>query len=115
MPNDTMPNDYAHLHDMLQLARETRDIAAGRNFEEFYSDRVVLRACERTLELLGEAARRVSDDFKHRHPHIPWRNLIGQRNVLAHDYGDIEYGLLFATVQEDLPGLIIELEALLEV
>ena len=45
-----MPDDYAHLHDMLQLARETRDMAAGRSFEAFYDDRVVLRACERTLE-----------------------------------------------------------------
>lgn len=114
MPEDAMSDDYAHLHDMLQLALETRDMAAGRSFEAFHNDRIVLRACERTLELLGEAARRVSDDCKHRHPHIPWRNLIGQRNVLAHDYGDVEYSLLFATIQEDLPSLIVELEALLK-
>ena len=51
----------------------------------------MLRAVERNLEIIGEAARRISEELKKDHPEIPWRKIIAQRNVLIHEYGDIDY------------------------
>jgi len=50
-----------------------------------------------SLEIIGEAARRVSTTFQEQHPEIPWRNIIGQRNILAHDYGQIDHDRLYKT------------------
>ena len=67
-------------------------------------------ALERVLELLGEAARRVSEEFRGRHPQIDWRALVGQRNVLAHDYGKINHRRLYDTTRRIVPLLLVELD-----
>ena len=68
------------------------------------------RALERTLELIGEAAARVSSQTRIRYQEIPWVAIIGQHNIIAHRYAAIDYGRLFATVTEDVPALITALE-----
>lgn len=105
--------DAAYLWDMLEAAREVRDMVADREPGEFLADRILLRATERSIEIIGEAAKRVSPAFTDRHPEIPWRNIIGQRNILAHEYGQIDHELLYNTVVDDIPALIEQLEALL--
>ena len=79
--------DAANLQDMLEAAREARDLVAEIRAEVFLHDRVRTRALERLLELVGEAARRITPEFQAAHPEIEWRRIIGQRNVLAHEYG----------------------------
>ena len=79
MPPDS--RDAAHLWDMLAAACEAGVVVAGITLEAFLEDRIRLRALERMLELLGEAARRVSLQTQASIPHIPWRALIGQRNL----------------------------------
>jgi uncharacterized protein with HEPN domain len=64
-----------------------------------------MRTIERNLEIIGEAARRVSDDFRTAYASIPWQQIIGQRNILAHEYGQIDHELLFRTASEDVPAL----------
>ena len=71
------------------------------------------RAVERELEILGEAARNVSAQFRAAHDEVPWAGVIGQQNVLAHEYGRIRYDLLWQTVTESVPGLIQWLERVL--
>ena len=105
--------DAAYLWDMLEAAREVRDMVADRESTEFLADRILLRATERSIEIIGEAAKRVSPAFTDSHPEIPWRNIIGQRNILAHEYGQIDHELLYNTVVDDIPALIEQLEALL--
>lgn len=70
--------DAAHLWDMLQAAREVSEMVSGRDLDGVLDDRILLRAIERSLEIVGEAARRVSPSFMEAHPEIPWRNIIGQ-------------------------------------
>jgi uncharacterized protein with HEPN domain len=70
-------------------------------------------AVERQLILIGEAARRVSAAFKASHPELPWRQMIAQRNVSIHEYGDISAELVWQTVADDLPALVQQLDALL--
>ena len=105
--------DPAYLWDMLQAAREVEAMIKAHDLATFLADRVLLRATERGVEIIGEAARRVSTSFMDAHPEIPWREIIGQRNVLAHEYGQIDHELLYNTVVEDLPALIMQLQGLL--
>jgi uncharacterized protein with HEPN domain len=106
--------DAGYLWDMLQAARETRELTAGLTLEMLLSDLRTRRALERTLELIGEAAGRVSESARRKHTDIPWIAIIGQRNVIAHRYAAIDYHLLFTTVTRDLPGLIASLERIVD-
>ena len=76
-------------------------------------DRVMMRAVERTVEIIGESAPRVSGAFQQSHPEIACREIIGQRNTLAHEYGQIDHELLFNTAARDIPALIQVIEDLL--
>lgn len=105
--------DAAYLWDMLQAAREVETILDNHDLAAFLDDLVLLRAIERSVEIIGEAARRVSVTYQDAHPEIPWRKIIGQRNILAHEYGQIDHALLYKTVTDDIPELIGLLENLL--
>jgi uncharacterized protein with HEPN domain len=102
--------DGAHLQDMLEVALEARELVAHIRAETFLRDRVRTRALERMLELIGEVARRVTLVGKAKHPEIPWRRVIGQRNILALEYGRVDPKLLYKTAREDMPSLIAALE-----
>lgn len=102
--------DEAHLHDMLEAAREARELVAEIRADAFLKDRVRRRALERMLELIGEAARRVTPVCQAEHPEILWRRIVGQRNILAHEYGRVDPKLLYRTAREDMPSLIAALE-----
>ncbi len=105
--------DPAYLWDMLEAAKEADSMLADYDLSAFLADRVMLRAIERTIEIIGESARRVSASYQEAHPEIPWREIIGQRNILAHEYGQIDHELLYKTATEDMPALIVQLNALL--
>lgn len=105
--------DAAYLWDMLQAAREVESMLTDHGLAEFLNDRVLLRATERGVEIIGEAARRVSASYTATHPEIPWHSIIGQRNILAHEYGQIDHELLYKTAAEDIPALIVMLQAML--
>ena len=68
---------------------------------------------ERHLEIIGEAARKVSVEFQVAHPEIPWRNIIGLRNLLIHEYGEVKVDRVWLIVSNDLDSLISHLEALI--
>lgn len=108
-----LERDAAHLWDMLDAARQAIDFSAGFTAEQLEADRRTGYAIERALEIVGEAARRVSQDTRSRHPEIPWSGIIGFRNVLAHEYGAIDYQRLYTVIAEGVPALIYSLEAIL--
>jgi len=105
--------DVAYLWDIREAAKEAVSILGDKSVEAFKQDKVVCRAIERTIEIIGEAARKVSPPYQARHPEIPWRDIIGQRNIVAHEYGQIDYNLLYKTVRQDMPALIAVLTRLL--
>jgi len=103
-------NDLLLLQDMLEHARLAREAARGRSRADLVGDRVFRAACERFLEIIGEAASRVSDEFKAAGPDIPWRKITGTRNILVHGYAQIDLDILWNIIQIDLPTLIGQLE-----
>ncbi len=111
MPPDA--REAACLQDMLDAAREARELVSGVTLEAFLQEGMRRRALERTLELVGEAARRVSPEFRANHPEIPWRGIIGTRNVLAHEYGRVNQELIFRAGSEGAPRLVATLEGIL--
>jgi len=98
--------DAAFLWDMLDAASAIREFAAGRTLPEFLDDRLLRSAVERQLEIIGEAAGKVSPSFREAHPDLPWRQIIAQRNVLIHEYGEIDPELIWKVVTENLPPII---------
>ncbi|MBM4370995.1 MAG: DUF86 domain-containing protein [Deltaproteobacteria bacterium] len=82
-------------------------------FQEYTQCLKTQAAVERAIEIVGEAAGRVSETFRDEHPEVPWRGMIAQRNVLAHDYGQIVHERLWLVVTERLPELIQLLEPIL--
>ena len=98
--------DAAYLWDMLDAARTVEQLISGLDFTQYSNDRRTQLAVERSLEIIGEAARRVSASFRDAHPEIPWRQIIGQRNVLIHEYGEIKQERIWKTVQGNIPQLI---------
>lgn len=105
--------DHAHLWDMLSGAQEVGQILADASLDEFESNLTMMRAIERCIEIVGEAARRVSPATRAIHTQIPWSDIIGQRNILAHEYGQIDYELLYKTASHDVPQLVSILQDLL--
>lgn len=105
MPRKT---DETYLWDMRETAIEAVRVLKGIDREGFLGDSIRTRAIERLIEILGEAAFRVSREKRTETPQIPWDKIIGQRHVLAHEYGEIDCGRLFDVVAVHLPALIVE-------
>jgi len=108
--------DPAYLWDMLEAAHAIMEFTGDRSLEEFVASdreaRIIRMAVERKLEILGEAGRRVSLDFRNEHPEVPWKEIIGLRNIISHQYEKVNYGSIYAIVQRQIPDLISLLEPL---
>lgn len=104
--------DAAYLWDMLAACREVQQFVASKRFHDLTTDRMLRLSIERELEIIGEAARRVSPEFQSEHPDIPWTRIIAQRNVISHEYGDIRLEWIWRVASERVPELIAVLEPL---
>ena len=107
-----MRHDDALLLDMLLAAREAAELVSGLNFPAFEQNRTAQLAIMKTIEIVGEAASRVSAGTKEMHPDIPWSGIVGMRNRLVHGYFDVNLVRVWETVEQDIPRLIAQLERL---
>ncbi|MCK4303951.1 MAG: DUF86 domain-containing protein [Candidatus Eisenbacteria sp.] len=108
-----MQRDIAHLLDMLDSAQLIRNYVADRSREEFLSQVGFQDQVIRRFEIIGEAARRVSEQMRKELPTVPWHEMIGLRNILIHDYGEVNLEQLWDIIQIDLPSLIRTIEPLI--
>jgi uncharacterized protein with HEPN domain len=104
--------DLAYLWDMRQAAREIAAFMLGVGYDRFEHDKILRYAVERQLMVIGEGAAHVSAGYQEQHPEIPWVQIIGQRNVLAHEYGEILVERIWLTATKSLPELLENLEKL---
>jgi uncharacterized protein with HEPN domain len=110
MPPDDL--DAARLSDMLVYAREIVQTLRDISFAEYDRDRNLRLATERRIEIIGEAARRVSPAFQAAHPAIPWPKIVAMRHILAHEYGEVKQEVVFRIATAHIPELISQLEPL---
>lgn len=101
--------DAALLLDMLLAARDARTFVEGLDEAGFLASRLHQNAVIRSLEVVGEAANKISTDVKVRHSDIPWRDIIGMRHRLIHGYVDVRLDLVWSVVREHLDPLIASL------
>lgn len=106
-------DDLVSLKDMLDHVREAMDLLNEATREDLAGARVLQLALTRLVEIVGEAACRVTPATRERHPAIPWPQIIGMRNRLVHGYDVIDYDLLWDTVTHDLPPLADALSRIL--
>jgi uncharacterized protein with HEPN domain len=106
------PEGDLRLRHMLDHAKEAVIMARGRTRAELDSDRQLNLSLVRLLEIVGEAAGRVSSEERTCHPDIPWPEIVGLRNRLIHGYDSVDFDILWQIVSDDLPPLIAALEKL---
>jgi uncharacterized protein with HEPN domain len=104
------PRDAAYLWDIIETGKTVVEFTSGVKSHEYLADRKLQMAVERAIEIIGEAARRVSDSFKADHAEIPWRQIVAQRHVIAHEYGEIKQERLWLVATRDVPILVAQLE-----
>ena len=107
-------SDQTHLKDMLSHALEAVDLLGDTDRESLAQNRVLQLALTRVVEIIGEAANRVSQSTRQKTPEIPWAQIIGMRNRLIHGYDVIDYDLMRDTVTHDLPPLIAALKTIIQ-
>ena len=114
MPREARPaNDAAYLLDMLEAALAVGRFLAGKTLEQYQQDELLRAAVERKVEIIGEAARRLSQPFTDAHPAIPWRRIMGTRHVLAHDYDTVDHTIVWRIATVYVPELVVQIEPLL--
>ncbi len=107
-----MWRDEAYLLDMLLAARKILKFSQGVTLERFLGDELMQHGIMRLIQILGEAARKVSAECRQAHPEIPWQGIIGMRNRMVHEYFRIIPAKVWEVVQEEVPPLIPLLERL---
>ncbi len=108
----TRHSDGMRLRHMLEHAAEAERIVEGKNRTDLETDRLLNLALVRLLEIVGEAAARLSEDTRRLHPQIPWPDIIGLRNRLIHGYDTVDLDILWDIVHDDMPPLIVQLRSI---
>jgi uncharacterized protein with HEPN domain len=104
-----MSRDDTYLVDILESAKIALDYVFDKSWDEFYEDTQCQDAVVRRIEIIGEAARRVSEETRNKYPQIPWREMTSMRNLVIHEYDVVDINQVWDTVQNKLPPLIEEL------
>ena len=105
-------HDRISMVDMLNHAREAVDFLGDASPDDLAGDRVMQLALTKLVEVVGEAASRVSEETQQQHTAIAWGEIIGTRNRMVHGYDDIDLVILCSIIQQDLPPLIKQLQPL---
>ena len=99
-----------HIHEAIL---EIESYVEGIGKEEFIQHSLIRSATVRQLEIIGEAARAISEELQKQYPEIPWRLWADFRNVLIHQYFGVDYAEVYQTVQNDMPNLKSQIEKIL--
>jgi uncharacterized protein with HEPN domain len=107
--DSSVDRDARAVEDILEFCRQAARLVA-RGPEAFQRDEMLALAGEALISRVGEAAARLSPEFRERRPAVPWRDIRGMRNLVAHDYGRIDNRIFWNTLRRDLPALAQQLE-----
>ncbi len=104
------PKDHTRLRHMLDYSREALALVKGKSRTDLDQDRILNLAVVRLVEIIGEAANRVTDDTQGAYPQVPWLQIVGLRNRLIHGYDSVDFDILWKVLSEELPILVAALE-----
>jgi len=107
-------SDRTRIHHMIEAALQAKSFLQGRKPSDLETDAQLRLALLRALEVLGEAASRVSPETRAANPQIPWQRLVSTRNRLIHAYFDIDLEIVWTTASHSVPELVPTLKAILE-
>ncbi len=105
-----MDRDKLYLQHIVEAVEKILSYTKGLTREEFKSSPLIQDATIRELEIIGEAARMISETTKKAHPDVPWYEISGMRNRLIHEYFGVDLDAVWKTIMEDLDALIDELD-----
>lgn len=106
-------SDTVYLEHILDAIGQIETYVAGLTYRQFSENRLVQDGVIRQLEIIGEAARSLSEEFRAQHTDLPWQQIIGLRNRLIHAYFDVNLGIIWDIVQSDIPPLRDKISGLL--
>ncbi|MGD8441197.1 MAG: DUF86 domain-containing protein [Holophagae bacterium] len=109
----TLHDDTVALRHMRDHVAEAIELAADRQRDDLDGDRVLALALTKLVEIVGEAAVRVSEELRDSHNEIPWRQIVGTRNRLIHGYDAVDHDILWGIIDRELPVLLGQLENVL--
>jgi uncharacterized protein with HEPN domain len=105
-------SDY--VADIVDAIEKIHTFVVGMDYASFAADEKTVFAVTRAFEIIGEAAKKISDETRSRYASIPWKSMAGMRDMLIHAYFGVDTQVLWQTIQCDLPNLVKQMRALLE-
>ncbi len=102
------------IQHILQAIDKIQSCTTGLSYAEFEEDWIVIDAVQMNLLVIGEAARHIPDFIIQAYPEIPWVEMRGLRNVLAHEYDRVDFDIIWRVIQEELPPLVPKLRQVFE-
>ena len=95
------PNIF--LKDILDSIERIENYVLDLDYKDFSNDQKTVDAVIRNLEIIGEATKNIPEDFRNKHPNLPWREMAGMRDKLIHGYFDVMHSIIWETIKNDLP------------
>lgn len=94
-----------YLNDILESISDIKEFVAGIDYENFLRDKKTSKAVIRSLEIIGEAAKQIPEPLRNSHKEIPWQEIMGMRNKLAHEYFGVDLDIVWQSIHEDIDPL----------
>jgi uncharacterized protein with HEPN domain len=105
-------DDWVYVGHMLEMSQKALDLCAGIDKSNYDLDEKLRLALTHLVQVIGEAARRVTEDFQEKNSQIPWREIIGMRHRIVHDYLNVDEDVVWEVVQQDIPPLVVALKSI---
>ena len=98
-------DDSVFIQHILESIEAIEEFSKDLSLEELHKNRLKKSAIIREIEIIGEASKNISNDFTKKHPEIPWKNIIGTRDIMVHQYFGVNIEVVWKIITQDLPKL----------
>ena len=103
-----------YIQDILEAIGEVEDFTTGMQFDDFVKDKKTINAVVRSLEVIGEATKKIPDSFREKYSEIPWKRMAGMRDKLIHEYFGIDLEIVWEVIDNELPPIKPLIQKVLE-